>query len=67
MALNRGIKMKKIVISLLGGLMLLAGLVFVVIPGPALIFIVPGLILLSIEYSWAESCRSCSRQSTLEA
>ncbi len=45
--------MKKILITLAGGLLTLLGLVFVILPGPSFIFLIPGLMLLSLEYPQA--------------
>ena len=41
--------MKKILIGLVGGLLVLMGLFFILIPGPSLLFILPGLLILSFE------------------
>tara|TARA_R110000737_G_scaffold336078_1_gene355306 strand:+ start:176 stop:430 length:255 start_codon:yes stop_codon:yes gene_type:complete len=38
----------------LGFLSLLIGIVFILLPGPAVIFIPLGLALLSLEYDWAK-------------
>lgn len=39
---------------LLGGLFLLIGLIFILLPGPAVIFIPLGLALLSLHFDWAK-------------
>lgn len=46
--------MKRMTISVLGGFCLAVGILFVLIPGPAVIFIPLGLALLSLEYAWAK-------------
>jgi hypothetical protein len=46
--------MKKILIGLVGGLLVLMGLFFILIPGPSLLFIVPGLLILSFEFPIAK-------------
>lgn len=40
--------------TILGGLCLFIGTVFILLPGPAVIFIPLGLALLSMEYDWAK-------------
>ena len=45
---------KKILITIAGSFCLLIGVVFIVLPGPAVIFLPLGLALLSLEYSWAK-------------
>jgi uncharacterized membrane protein YbaN (DUF454 family) len=40
--------------TVLGLLCLLIGIVFILLPGPAVIFIPLGLALLSMEYHWAK-------------
>ncbi len=47
---------RKIVVSVVGGLLLLAGIVMIVTPGPAFILIPLGLLLLGSEFAWAEKC-----------
>lgn len=46
---------KRIIISVLGGALLLLGVVMMVLPGPAIIFIPAGLALLAIEYDFARN------------
>jgi uncharacterized membrane protein YbaN (DUF454 family) len=46
--------MKKILITVVGGLLTLLGLIFVLLPGPSVIFLIPGLMLLSLEYPEAK-------------
>jgi len=45
---------RKAVIGIAGGLVLLAGLAMVVLPGPALVFIPLGLAILAAEFPWAK-------------
>jgi uncharacterized protein (TIGR02611 family) len=42
------------VVSVVGGALLAAGIVMIVTPGPAIIFIPLGLFLLASEFKWAE-------------
>jgi hypothetical protein len=45
---------RKIVVGVVGGLCFLAGVVMIFTPGPALIFIPLGILLLATEFPWAE-------------
>jgi hypothetical protein len=45
---------RKFVIIILGGIFFLAGIVMIITPGPAFIFIPFGLLLLASEFKWAE-------------
>jgi hypothetical protein len=55
--------MKKSLISIVGGSLVLLGLIFIIVPGPSLIFIIPGLVILSFEYPLAKMwLRKCMRQ-----
>ena len=53
--------MNKIMITLGGGLLTLIGLIFMIIPGPGLPFVLLGLIILSFEYPlakvWLRKCQ----------
>nr|WP_250884185.1 PGPGW domain-containing protein [Glaciecola sp. XM2] len=54
--------MKKSLISLIGGFLVLLGLIFVIIPGPSLLLIIPGLYILSHEYPVAKTyLKKCMR------
>jgi hypothetical protein len=46
--------LRKTVITILGWLLTLAGLAALVLPGPGLLLLVCGLVVLSQEYDWAE-------------
>ena len=43
-----------ILVSIIGGAVLIAGIIMIVTPGPAFILIPLGLFLLSSEFKWAE-------------
>ncbi len=45
---------KKALITVVGGLLLAIGVIFIVLPGPAILFIPAGLLLLSKEYPKAK-------------
>lgn len=53
--------MKKVMITLCGGLLALLGLIFMVVPGPGLPLILAGLVILSFEYPlakvWLRKCQ----------
>lgn len=48
-------------IHLIGGGLVLLGLVFIIIPGPSLLLLIPGLFILSYEYAiakvWLRKCQ----------
>lgn len=46
--------MKKLIITIVGGFLVLLGLIFVIIPGPSLLLLIPGLYILSFEYPTAK-------------
>lgn len=45
---------QRILVAVLGGTVLLAGVALIVLPGPALIVIPAGLALLAMEFAWAK-------------
>ncbi|QTH62803.1 tellurium resistance protein TerC [Psychrosphaera ytuae] len=49
-------------INIVGGLLVLLGLVFIIIPGPSLLLLIPGLFILSYEYDvakdWLKKCQN---------
>ncbi|MGK9477275.1 PGPGW domain-containing protein [Melioribacter sp. OK-6-Me] len=47
-------KLKKLIISLTGGTLLMLGIIMIIIPGPAYLIIPAGLSILGTEYLWAE-------------
>lgn len=53
--------MKKFIITVVGGLLVLLGAVFIIIPGPSLLLLIPGFYLLSLEYDgakiWLSRCQ----------
>ena len=46
---------RRIVISLAGATVLLIGIVMIVTPGPAFVFIPVGLAILGLEFAWARA------------
>lgn len=57
----------KLVITTVGALVITAGLVMMVTPGPGIVGIVLGLAILSTEYEWADRWLSKARQKAHEA
>ena len=53
MGLDRSPRLRKLVIGVIGGTIVLVGLVLIVLPGPAIIVIPIGLIVLASEFAWA--------------
>jgi len=47
--------LRKIIVFTVGGLLLIAGLIMLVTPGPAIILIPLGLLILGFEFKWAET------------
>jgi len=55
-------KIKCSLISLLGFILVAIGLIFIILPGPAILFLPLGLALLSLKYDWAKIwLRRCQR------
>ncbi|REL31690.1 PGPGW domain-containing protein [Thalassotalea euphylliae] len=53
---------KKTMITVIGGLLVFIGVMFVIVPGPAILFLPAGLALLSLEYPWAKQwLKKCQR------
>ncbi len=46
---------RRIAVSIIGGTILVLGIVMIVTPGPALIFVPVGLTILGLEFAWARS------------
>ncbi|MCE0483777.1 MAG: PGPGW domain-containing protein [Methylacidiphilales bacterium] len=44
---------RRVIISVVGGTVLLIGIVMIVLPGPAILVIPAGLAILALEYAWA--------------
>lgn len=47
--------LKKILVLIIGGTVLLFGIILIFLPGPSFIVIPAGLAILAIEFSWARS------------
>jgi tellurite resistance protein TerC len=53
---------RRVVVFLTGGVILAIGLVMLVLPGPAIVFIPLGLAILATEFRWARKFLSITRQ-----
>jgi tellurite resistance protein TerC len=52
--------MKRLIIAITGGTVLLLGIVMIVLPGPAVVVIPAGLAILATEFLWARrAMRQC--------
>lgn len=49
--------MKKFLVGLMGGTVLLLGIAMVILPGPAILVIPCGLAILATEFVWARRCK----------
>ncbi|MEC4091877.1 PGPGW domain-containing protein [Pseudoalteromonas rubra] len=47
--------MKKLLLNVLAAVCALLALLFIVIPGPSIVFLLAGLVCLSFNYPWARS------------
>lgn len=54
MAVKMQQQLKKLVITISGGFLALIGLIFILVPGPAFLFLPVGLAILSLEYEVAK-------------
>jgi tellurite resistance protein TerC len=53
--------MRRIVRTIVGGIVLLAGLLMLVLPGPAVLVIPLGLAILAIDFPWAKAVMQKAR------
>lgn len=59
---------KKSVITMVGGALTALGVIFIVVPGPAILFLPVGLAILSLEYPWAKRwLKKCQRMMSTSA
>jgi len=58
---------RRIAVSVLGLVLLLAGLVMMVLPGPGILAIIAGLAVLATEYVWAERALNLAREKAEQA
>ena len=55
-------KLRKIVVGIAGGALVLLGLVMVPLPGPGIPVVIAGIVLLSTEFEWAARARDRGRE-----
>jgi tellurite resistance protein TerC len=53
---------RKVIVALVGGTVLAIGILMVIFPGPAIVFIPLGLAILATEFKWAKKCLSATRR-----
>jgi uncharacterized protein (TIGR02611 family) len=58
---------KRIAVTIVGGVLLLAGLVMMVTPGPGILVIIAGLAVLASEYVWAQRALEKTREKSRRA
>lgn len=54
--------LRRLIIGVVGGTVLLVGLALVVLPGPAFLVVPLGLAILATEFAWARRCISKAKQ-----
>ena len=58
---------KRMAVSLAGAVLVLAGLVMMVTPGPGLLLIIAGLAVLATEFAWAKSVLEKTKEKASQA
>jgi uncharacterized protein (TIGR02611 family) len=58
---------KRIAVTIIGFVLLLAGIVMIVTPGPGILLIIAGLAVLATEYVWAERLLNLAKQKAAQA
>ena len=58
---------KRIAVSIAGGVLVLAGLAMLVLPGPGVVVIIAGLAVLATEYVWAQRAMNFAKRKASEA
>ena len=58
---------KRVAVAALGALLLVAGVVFLVLPGPGLVLIIAGLAVLASEFAWANSALEMAKRTAGDA
>ena len=62
-----GAPLRKLIIALIGGTVLLIGIALIVLPGPAFIVIPIGLAILATEFAWARRAVTKARAMVAKA
>ncbi len=58
---------RRMAVSLAGGLLVVAGIALLVLPGPGFLLIVAGLAVLATEYAWAQRALNAARRRAEQA
>ncbi len=58
---------KQLVVTVLGGAIVLAGLALLVLPGPGIIVVALGFAILATEYAWAARAQQRTREAAQRA
>jgi len=58
---------KRIGVSIAGGVLVIAGLVMLVLPGPGLLVIIAGFAILATEYVWAQRALNYAKRKASQA
>jgi hypothetical protein len=58
---------KRIAVSVVGGVFVLAGLAMLVLPGPGIVVIVLGFAILGTEYAWAAAALERTKRAAAQA
>ena len=58
---------KRIAVSVIGAVLLLAGLIMMVLPGPGILVIIAGLAVLATEYVWAQRALNFAKEKAEQA
>jgi uncharacterized protein (TIGR02611 family) len=59
---GRSSLVRRVIVLLAGGILVAIGLVMLVLPGPAIVFIPLGLAILATEFRWAKNWLTATRQ-----
>jgi hypothetical protein len=59
-------RMKTVVIAVLGGLLTLAGIALLVLPGPGFVLVAAGLAVLATQFDWAKKPLDYAREKAVE-
>lgn len=62
-----GRRARTVAVAVAGGVLLVVGLVFCVIPGPGLVLVIAGLAVLGTEFAWANSALNLAKRKAGEA
>ena len=58
---------RRLVILIVGGVVLLAGVAMLVLPGPGIVVIIAGLAILAKEFTWAERTLDTAKEQASKA